>query len=263
MKILIATLICCFFALATFAQNTEIVIEPTTPAQKEQVENKALRIELEFAWANSFDAPNRVGLIEHSNFSNKTTFAKENNNNKMFLTGEIVTGIKGDPDEVLGIIGFGVKKDFRRTSITAENSFYFMHQRRFGIVSAEIAKRSKEHVGKINITPFSRISGYYALENTNNHVSNGVTWTNGLRVEAKIKKDVLELSEQLIVDSGSIEPGKRVANFIELKYLFSINDNLLFGPKIDSTYFLRLPHHSEIKKNAVGFGFVIVYKPRK
>lgn len=245
------------FADIISAQNSSISFE-SAPHAKPEKKRRLKKITTEFEAASAFESDNKLGLIEEANVRNKTTATVKFGKYVTHISGELTAATKFDPHHAVGVFGIGIARNFHSFGVSLENKFYFKHNQRFGTLAVEINK--VYHLAEeVELKPFTTVSGYYALDGSQNDVSNGLTWHNGVVFDSKLGKGKFEAKAQLIADSGALHKGKRIAGNFEVKYLHPIPRTRTFaGPKFELTTFPYVGHGNHLeKRNVFVFGLVM------
>lgn len=236
-------------------QRTPITTEPRTPKQ------------WVLSWENSFDsefsAPNKAEIIDRPVVKTSTRFTNYKPNQIIWIetnAGHTVSRTSSQ-NYIVGV-NAGIERKFGKYQFTVDGEVNYTPYHDFGRIGGEVSRTFSEK--SVTFKPFSRFDYYFPTDNfggsnVRRRMNNGVAWSNGIDSQIKVPAFAISNRSQVIVDSGSILPGRRTLFATEVT--FGLNyGRICFGPKVDYVRHVAGSGWSGMKKNSFGGGFFIRYQ---
>ena len=232
--------------------QTQITSKPSPTPNQFTGQQWRPRIETEFT--NSFESFGKQTLIERPVSRTELTFERKLRSGQLWISAETVTSLDNrKPWEGYLNVGFGVKKQIDKYALSGSAKFFASQERQFGVMDVEI-NRAFALAEEVSIEPFSKFSYVIPLETGRTSINQGSVWQNGARFNGSVGSTELEVTGQLIADSGAIYAGRRLTGNCEAVWLFSLG-RVKFGPKVGlSHYFAGFSSPHSQKKNQLNFG---------
>jgi hypothetical protein len=234
--------------------QTQISSKPSLTPNQVTGQHWRPRIETEFT--NSYESFSKQTLIEMPVSRTELTFEKKLRSGQLWISAEAVTSLDNrKPWEGYLNIGFGIKKQIGKLGLSGSAKFLASQEKQFGVMDVEI-NRSFNLAEEVSIEPFSKFSYVIPLETGRTNINQGAVWQNGARFSGSVGSTELEVTGQLIADSGAIYAGRRLTGNCEAVWLFSLG-RVKLGPKLGlSHYFAGFSSPLSHKKNQLNFGIL-------
>lgn len=238
MRITLTALVLFLFVFSVGAQNSQVSIN--LPEQKPK---RVWKIEMEAEARNALESPNKIELVDSAVISYRTNYFTDAGKYTFRIGGQAVIPVNREQEKFFGTVELEVTRHFRQFTLSADSQFWLANRKRIGITSFTLSK-TVELKEEQEVTPFTKLSYYFPLENGLQQTSNGLVWTSGIKFDGKVgkanqfnRKQGYEFITQVIADNGAIHSGNRSALNFEGGYLFPIR-NFSVGPKFGYTAFL-------------------------
>lgn len=174
-------------------------------------------------------APNLTPLISSSATTLTTEFSLNHDKVRYTLTNTAFSPLKADSRDWFGMTQLSAEYTFNQTALATSVQTFFSAQKKFAVVDAQISKQVKLAV-QSELRPFSKISYIAPLETGRSNVSAGLTWSNGFTWSQRVWRTELEMTNQVVLDTGAIFPGKRIIGNCEFAWLYPIG-RMKIGPQ--------------------------------
>lgn len=238
------------FATMVCGQEPQVSVDPSAFPKPKTEKTTFWKFKNDSAIASSFEAPNGTTLSESTVAGNETTFTTEKGKYEFTVGTNLIVPTGKNSVAIFAVLDLSVKRKFSKFNFTTGGSYYHSPKLSFAKVGATI---DKEFVvgDKATLRPFTSLDWYVPTESSNNRVSGGLVWTNGMDLNFQLGPSSWELAEKFVSDTGAIQTGRRFGLISEATCLVPIYGGVRVGPKIGFNQFNFNNNRSRMR-----YGFV-------